>query len=137
MVASHRKRRLPNYEVVGKRILSGISYSFKLRRVMVEVGYPRLLFCAENRTNQSALPEQRLSRSRNRNPYGRARPRAHEGKIENRPDIHSIRLLLHSKSCVFRQLWISPERAIHSTRELFTPAGAAGRVILEQHLGEG
>jgi len=47
MVASPRKRRLPNYEVVGKRILSGVAQSFKLPRVMFRVGYHRLPLGAE------------------------------------------------------------------------------------------
>lgn len=47
MVASQRKRRLPNYEVVGKRILSGVCKTFKLRRVMFGVGYQLLPFSAK------------------------------------------------------------------------------------------
>jgi hypothetical protein len=42
MAASPGKRRLPNYEVAGKNILSGVSKSFKLPRVMFGGGYPLL-----------------------------------------------------------------------------------------------
>jgi hypothetical protein len=86
MVASPRKRRLPNYEVVGKTILSGVSKSFKLPRVMFGVGYQLLLLCAEDGETC------RLSASTEvTNPIGnRDAPLRRQGEqIENRFNIRS------------------------------------------------
>lgn len=57
-------------------------------------------------------------------------------QIENRFNT-IVAPLPHSKRCVFIELWISPKGAIPGTREPFTAPEANGRVVFEQHLGEG